>query len=156
MKARNTVWWCVFFIVGISLQGLWPGIDVLVVGLLLSLQEKSRIQRLWVFLVLLLVQEGAGTLDFGSSILWYGSVVGIFYLGRWLFETENFLFMFLLSACLGASHFGVVRLMCSLQYIPVNVPALLDECVLQALFIPFAWKLAAHSRQWVVHHEDSA
>lgn len=156
MKTRNMVWWGLFMAVGILLQGLWPGIDVLVVGLLLSLQEKVPAQRLWVGLVLLLVQEGSGTLDFGASILWYGSVVCIFYLGRWLFETENFLFMFLLSACLGASHFLVVRIMCSLQYISVNVPALLDECVLQALFIPFAWKLASYSRQWVFHDENSA
>lgn len=156
MKTRNLVWWGAFIIVSVYLQSLMPGIDVLVIGLLLALQEKSLGQLVWVSLVLMFIQEGAGTLDFGATLLWYLSVVFIFFMGRWLFETENFLFMFLLSACLGAGHYVVVRLFCSLQYIPVNVPALLDESVLQALFIPFAWKFAALTRQWVRYHENSA
>ncbi len=156
MNTRNIVWWGLFLSLGIMLQQALPGLDVLIVGLILALQERSSLQTAWLLVVLILIQEGVGSLDFGASVLWYGVVIVLFFLGRWLFETENFLFVFLLSSCIGAGHFAVMWIMCALQYIPVNIPALLDESVLQALFIPFAWKLAGYSRRRIVLHEDQA
>jgi hypothetical protein len=102
------------------------------------------------------VQEGGGTLDFGASILWYLAVVLLFFMGHWLFEVENLLFMFLLSACLGVAHVGVVRVMAALQNAPVDGAALWDEGILQALFIPFAWRFAGITRRMLVlSHESS-
>lgn len=156
MRTRNIVWWGLFCVIGIALQQALPGVDVLIIGLILALQEGNPIQAAWVSLVIMLLQEGAGSLAFGATLLWYVVVIVLFFLGHWLFETENFLFVFLLSACIGAGHFVVVWLMCSLQYIPVEVEALLDESILQALFIPFAWRFAVMTRRRMVYHENSA
>ena len=156
VNTRNIVWWGLFLGLGIWMQQMLPGIDVLVIGLILALQERDPLQLGWVFFILILLQEGVGSLDFGATLLWYATVIVFFYLGHWLFETENFLFVFLLSACIGAGHFAIMWMMCFLQYIPVDDAALLDESILQALFIPFAWKIASFSRRWVVDHEDPA
>ena len=156
MTFSNTVWWVGFFSVAILLQRLLPGMDAFVVGLLLALQERRPVQVLVIFGVVLVLQEGVGTLDFGGGLLWYASAVLMFFVGHWLFETENFMFMFMLSGCLGAAHCGVVLLMARLQYFVVDVPALLDEGILQALFIPLVWKIAIIARRGMVSHENTA
>lgn len=156
MTFGNFVWWGGFFVAAIWMQRLLPGIDALVVGLLIALQERRPLQIFWITVLLIVLQEGMGTLEFGASLLWYPLVISLFFAGRWLFETRNVLFVFLLSACLGAAHLGVMLLMARLQYIAVDMQALLDESILQALFIPVAWKAAALTRLSLVSNEDSA
>ena len=98
----NILWWVAFFVFGLALQQALPGTDVLVAGLFLALQERRPFQLAVVLLALILVQEGVGTLDFGTSVLWYLLVITLFFIGRWMFETENWLFVLLLSGCIGA------------------------------------------------------
>ncbi|MDR2726493.1 MAG: hypothetical protein LBC10_00690 [Deltaproteobacteria bacterium] len=156
MRARNILWWMGFFYAGICVQSALPGLDALVIGLLLALRERKALQIAWLLPALVLVQEGGGTLDFGASILWYLAVVALFFIGHKLFEVENLLFMFLLSACLGLAHMGIIRLMAALQNAPVDEAALLDEGILQALFIPFGWHLAGITRRiLVLSYENS-
>lgn len=156
MKFYNTLWWIVFFIIAILLQRAFPGIDTLVIGLLVSLQERNPLQILWILLTIIIIQEGCGTLDFGVSILWYSCVIGLFFIGCWLFETKNLLFIFLLSISIGITKFFVTTLMSHLQNLPDNSTLLINECMLQALFIPFAWKLASLTRRWMIDHETEA
>ena len=155
MMARNIFWWIGFFYAGICVQYILPGLDALVIGLLLALQERRPLQIAWLLPVLVLVQEGGGTLDFGASILWYLVVIALFFWGHWLFAAENLLFMFLLSACMGVAHMGIIRMMAALQNAPVDEASLLDESILQALFIPIAWRLAGITRRLLVlSHEN--
>ncbi len=140
-------WWVCFMILAICAQALVPGVDVLVVGLIILLQEKDWRGMLWLLPLFILLQEGMGTRPFGSIIVWYAATVVIFKLGRWLFETENFLFIFLLSACLGATYYGVVWLMAPLDNLPFNVEDTLDKSLLQAIFMPFAWRMLMATRR---------
>ena len=105
-----------------------------------------------VLLALILVQEGVGTLDFGTSVLWYLLVITLFFIGRWMFETENWL---LLSGCIGLAHYGVIWLMTRLQFIPLDTTQLLDESILQALLTPFVWQCSMMARRWVVPNENN-
>ncbi|MFR7887805.1 MAG: hypothetical protein ACLU4B_04995 [Bilophila wadsworthia] len=111
----NILWWVAFFVFGLALQQALPGTDVLVAGLFLALQERRPFQLAVVLLALILVQEGVGTLDFGTSVLWYLLVITLFFIGRWMFETENWLFVLLLSGCIGLAHYGVIWLMTRLR-----------------------------------------
>ena len=119
----NILWWVAFFVFGLALQQALPGTDVLVAGLFLALQERRPFQLAVVLLALILVQEGVGTLDFGTSVLWYLLVITLFFIGRWMFETENWLFVLLLSGCIGLAHYGVIWLMTRLQFIPLDAAA---------------------------------
>lgn len=153
MKLRNLAWWSIFFIISILLQRTLPGIDFLVIGLLISLQERNPLQILWILLTIVIIQEGCGTLDFGVSILWYSCVIGLYFIGCWLFETKNLLFVFLLSICIGLTKFFIIILMSHLQNLPDNFSLLIDECILQSILIPFIWKLASLTRSWVTTYE---
>ena len=155
MRARNITWWLAFLYIGISAQNAFPGLDVLVIGLLVALQERRIMQFACLLPVLVLIQEGGGTLDFGASLLWYSAVIALFFVGHWLFEVENMVIMFMLSACIGAAHMGVVQIMAVLQSTPIDRSLLLDESVLQALLIGLAWRPLSWTRRvLVLSHED--
>lgn len=147
-------WWLCFMALAICAQALVPGVDVLVVGLIILLQEKDWRGMLWLLPLFILLQEGMGTRPFGSIIVWYAATVVIFKLGRWLFETENFLFIFLLSACLGATYYGVVWLMAPLDNLPFNVEDTLDKSLMQAIFMPFAWRMLTATRRSHIEEEQ--
>lgn len=154
MKLPGLLWWFTFLAVGLCLQQLAPGVDCLVPTLLIALQEKRIVQTAAIVLILILLQEGLGTLDFGSSLLWYTLIIGLFFAGRWLFETENWLFILLLSVCLGVTHYSIFLLMARLQYIPVDLVLLFDESILQALLTAIIWKVCIWLRRWLVPHEN--
>ena len=151
----NMLWWLAFFILGLTLQQALPGTDVLVPGLFLALQERRPVQFGLVLSALILVQEGVGTLDFGTSLLWYLIVITLFFIGHWMFETKNWLFVLLLSGCLGVAHYGVIWVMTRLQFIPLDTTRLLDESILQALLTPFVWQFCTMARRWVVSNENN-
>ncbi|MBZ2170994.1 hypothetical protein [Nitratidesulfovibrio sp. SRB-5] len=147
MNFSNLAWWACFIFVGVWLQQVLPGVDVLVAGLLVSLQERRHYQTFWLLLVLLLVQEGAGTLAFGSTVLWYGVLLVFFNVGRWLFEAENLAFVVLISLGLGVCHFLFTLMMASLQQLDIPRDRLLLESVWQACVVPPAWWLTHFVRR---------
>lgn len=155
MKTRNIFWWGMFFCCGILLQPKVPGVDILAPGMIIALQERRIDQTLWIFFISILIQEGTGTLDFGAAFLWYISITFLFFIGRWLFETANIFFVFLLSVCMGATHYIIAQAMCTLQYIPVDQQLLLEESSLQGLLVPFVWMLASVTRRWMVPYENT-
>ena len=151
----NILWWVAFFVLGLAFQQALPGTDILVAGLFLALQEGRPFQFAAVLLALILIQEGVGTLDFGASVLWYFFVITLFFVGRWLFETENWLFVLLIGVCLGAVHYGVIWIMARLQFIPLDMTRLLDESILQGLLTPLVWQFSLMARRWVVSDENN-
>lgn len=153
-KCRNLIWWTCFTAAAICLQTLVPGLDALAVGLIILLQERDYKNMLWLLPLFVLLQEGMGTRPFGGVIVWYVAVIVLFKLGRWLFEVENFVFVFLLSGCLGAAYYGVSWLMAPLQNLPFNMQDMLDKSLIQALFMPFAWRFLIMTRQWTTRHEE--
>ena len=155
MNWVNIGWWALYACIAIVLQSVVSGMDFLLPGFILAIQERNAVQFAWVTVFFLLLQEGMGSMAFGGALLWYALTVLLFYVGHSLFEAENFLFIFLLSACLGAAHYVVFSIMAGLQDIPVRAQALLDESVVQALLTPFLWRLAHYSRRFI-HREDRA
>lgn len=145
--AKNILWWLCFIALAICVQALAPGLDVLVVGLIILLYERDWMDMLWLLPLFALLQEGMGTRPFGATVVWYGATVGIFLVGRWFFEVGNFFFMFLLSAALGCAYYVVAWLMAPLQDLTFNVHDTLDKSLLQAIFMPFAWRLLVAVRR---------
>lgn len=138
---KNILWWLCFIIIAVCVQTAVPGLDLLVVGLIILLQEDDYRDMLWLLPLFVLIQEGTGTRPFGSSIIWYTATIAIFRLGRRFFKSEHFLFIFFLSACLGGAYYCVAMLMAPLQNLPFNVEETLDKSLLQAIVMPFAWRL---------------
>ena len=96
-----------------------------------------------------------GTREFGTAIVWYATVIMLFKIGRWLFEAENFVFIFLLSACLGAANYGVAWLMAPLQDFAFNMQEAMNASLMQAIFLPLAWRLLVITRRWNTHVQEN-
>lgn len=151
----NFAWWAFFIAIGVWAQLLAPGLDVLAVGLIILMQERDYRGMLWLMPLFVLLQEGMGTRPFGAVIVWYAATIVIFLLGRRFFEVENFIFIFMLSACMGAVYFGVAWLMAPLQDLAFNVQDTLDKSLIQAIFIPFTWRVLVSTRQAIPAREQA-
>lgn len=138
----NLFWWAAYIVAALIVQQQIPGVDALAPGFLLSLQEKNRWQTFWLFLLFTLIQEGAGSLGFGSAMLWYGGQVALFRLTERLFIADNFLFVLMLSASLGVLRALVTWFMCLVQKALVDYMLLTQECLLQMMLIPIIWGIA--------------
>ena len=152
---RNALWWVIFVAMAIAIQAAAPGLDVLVVGLIILLQERDWRSMAFLLPLFVLLQEGMGTRPFGAAIIWYGATVVTFHLGRWLFETGNFIFIFLLSACLAGAYYSVAWLMAPLQNMAFDVQDTLDKCLVQAIFLPFAWRILVATRCVAKNDEEN-
>lgn len=153
-KLGQIIWWLLFIFFAIVMQTWIIGLDALVVGLILLLQERDYKNLLWILPLFILIQEGMGTRIFGAAIILYIATFLLFHIGRWLFEVENFVFIFLLSSCIGVSYFTIYWLMAPLQDIPFLTADMLDLCLIQALYIPLSWKIFVTLRTWVNHAEE--
>lgn len=143
---QNLAWWLCFIAIAICVQALAPGVDVLLVGFIILLQEDDWWGMLWLVPLFVLLQEGMGTRPFGSIIVWYAAAVALFKLGKWFFDAKNFMFIFILSACLGGCCFVLEWLMAPLQNLPFDTGAALDKSIIQAIFMPFAWRMLVFIR----------
>ena len=86
---QNIFWWLAFLFGGIILQLYVPGLDALIVGIILVSLERDYKTMVWLVPAVVILQEGMGTGLFGSSVAWYTALVLLYKLGRWLFEVNN-------------------------------------------------------------------
>ncbi|MDD4951370.1 MAG: hypothetical protein PHV85_02355 [Desulfovibrionaceae bacterium] len=135
----KALWWTAFVLAGIWAQSFLPGVDLLAAGLVVCLQDEDWLAALWLGLALIFVQEGVGSLAFGYSILWYGGLGLLYFLGRRAFEPESVLFMCLLGAGLGLLHVLCAMASGLLQGIELPLRRLALEAVLQAAVFPVEW-----------------
>ena len=141
-------WWAVFLPVALWLQSLVPGLDALLVGVIILMQECRWKALGWLLVFAVLVQEGTGTLPFGASVLWYTATLLLFALGRNWFEGRNFPFVLMLSLALCPVSMGIMSMLTSLQHMRVDPHILLGRSIVQSLFLPVAWLLAMGLRRW--------
>ena len=155
MTVLNIIWWAAFLCCGLIMESLLPGIDILLIGLIIALQEGKLSQIFWVFLAVILLQEGIGALPFGASILSYSLLVLIFYGGRALLEQENILFVLLVAVSAGVGHYIFTQAMAALQGISLPGGRLALESLTQALILPPLWILAFVLRGKMVPHAQN-
>jgi hypothetical protein len=141
-KLYRVFWWILYTAGALLVQQAVPGVDALMPGFLLALQEKKPRQLLLLFLVFTLIQEGSGSLGFGTAILRYGGAALLFRMSHDFFVEDNIVFISLLSVCLGLYHGLLVRLMCAVQNVPADFELLMRESLIQTLTIPLIWGLA--------------
>lgn len=153
MRVKNILWWFTFSCIAITLQAFMPGVDFLIPGFIVLLQERSIKQFLVVTSIFLILQEGMGTMAFGSVLLWYFTAVALFIIGKWLFEVESLAFILLLSIALSITRYAILLLFANLQDIYVNEARLFDYSVYQALLMPFLWNVASFTRRGFRHVE---
>lgn len=140
------LWWATYIAGALIVQQSVPGVDALTPGFLLSLQERRPRQTFWLFVLFVLIQEGTGSLSFGSALLWYGGQVALFQASLRFFIADSVLFVLVLSASLGLYHGFLVWFMSAVQKVPIVFVSMVQESLLQAAIIPVIWGLAFFSR----------
>ncbi|BBD09667.1 hypothetical protein [Desulfovibrio ferrophilus] len=135
------VFWLIFTVIGVWAQRLLPGVDFFAPALVVCLQQRRITQFVWLTLAWIILQEGMGNLPFGNLLLWYSGLVLIFVVGRWLFESRNLIFVFIIGIFMGSWHFLLTQIMTNLQVLEVNRAQLLLEGVHQAVIFPLAWAI---------------
>ncbi len=153
-KLANVLWWMGYYILAMVLQRQFPGIDALAPAIMLACQEGRRWQTAWLCLATILIQEGTGSLAFGSALLWYGSLLFFFFVGRVFFVTGSLFFIVLLSFVLGFAHSGILYVASSLQGFEVETYSLTQQALAQALLIPPLYAVASLARKRFLQYES--
>ncbi|MDD2965904.1 MAG: hypothetical protein PHN64_00185 [Desulfovibrionaceae bacterium] len=146
---KEWLWWLAFIPFSLWVQSHTPGLDALVVGLIvLALEE--RLRALLLFLPLcILIQEGIGTQPFGASFLWYAAILILLGVLHSFVEGRNFFFVVLLALAMAPLTMLLGYGLGSLQVVAPNIHTLLGKSIVQVLFTPPYWALAAWTRRWV-------
>ncbi|GAB6059607.1 hypothetical protein [Desulfonatronum parangueonense] len=121
------IFWSLYFITAVWLQLFVSGMDFFVPGILLCLQQERLRHALFLVLLSVLIQEGTGPLVFGTSILRYGSLIGLFFLGRSFFESRSPIFIFFLIFAFTLLHLIILQTMAGLQSLTISSQRLLWE-----------------------------
>ena len=151
MSWRSALWWLFYVVAAVALQASLPGLDLLLPGFLIALQERRHAATLIVAASFILLQEGMGSMAFGGSLLWYGITALLFVIGCRLFQGTSLLFISLLSVLLAVTHYAVFGMLATLQDIPWQMSHLLEECLWQAVVTPPLWQAAFSLRRKVIH-----
>lgn len=139
-------WWAMYILIALHIQKLLPGFDALSPGFFIALEEGKKKQTIFLFFLFCLIQEGSGSLRFGSSLLWYSGQAIIYSIGTRFFVSGNIFSVTLLS-CLAALHYSLVFwLMSAFQDVPVSYPRLIERGIIQAVFVPIIWYVAKKMR----------
>lgn len=150
------LFWSAFTLAGVWLQRFAPGADLLAPALIVCLQQRRVTATAWLAAAFIVLQEGAGSLAFGSLILWYGGLLAVYLVGRWLFESRNLLFIFIIGLFLGVWRLVLVRMMASLQNLTPDLGRLAMEGALQAGFFTLEWGLLFLLYKRCVRHDDES
>lgn len=151
---RNLLWWTGYVVTAIWLQKLLPGLDALLPGLIICLQGGSRQQSVLFGLFCLALQEGTSTLPFGTSIVWYGVIVALYFVGSRFFVETNLPFVIIISLFSGVWRGALFFSISSLQALPLDSRDLYEVCVLQIVATPLIWLAAVITRFRIVKHEN--
>lgn len=117
--------------------------DFLAAGILLCLQKERAAKVAVLTLISILIQEGSGSLAFGASILRYGSLIGLFLIGRKLLEAESTPFILLMGLAFSAIHFFSLKTMAGLQaWVILDHRLVMESLVLFFVFLT-EWLLLA-------------
>ncbi len=141
MKMLNVAWWFLFIVCSIIATKFFPGIDFLVIGFIILLEEEDIKQLLIMTPLLLVIQESTTTLSFGSILLWYSCIYILVTVGRWLFVTRTILFMipFCLIASVLQAMIFIFMVMLEGVKIDISLTSLIEKQLAQAIVMCFLW-----------------
>ena len=115
--------------------------DMFSPALLVLLQSGLFKAAIWAGLAWMLIQEGTGTLAFGTMILFYLGFAVFYFTGGMFFEVSNYLFTFLLFLFLSAYRAVLVSVMATLQDMKVTEHYSPEGILIQALILFSVWMI---------------
>lgn len=153
---QNIFWWLAFLFGGIILQLYVPGLDALIVGIILVSLERDYKTMVWLVPAVVILQEGMGSLSFGFSMFYIGSFFLINKLFQGVALAAKGAFFLLVSLCMGLLHGFYSWFFATLQNVPFDMNVIVHDGVLQTFYILVAWPMLGRLRRLVAHDEKKA
>jgi hypothetical protein len=144
--------WLGYFFISVWGQEFVPGTDFFSPGILVLLQFNRLKSALFLGLVVLFVQEGVGSLNFGLIILLELGMFFLFIAGTWLLTPANLLFVFVYFFALTIYRFALIWVLSSLQELVVEVFSI-RKLVVQLLVYLAMWLIVFPAYKKLYGHE---
>jgi len=152
LQLKQVVFWLVYTLLGVWGQFLLPGVDFFSPGLVVLLQVKSLKPAFWLCLAWILIQEGTGTLAFGTAMLFYAGLVSAFYWAAIFFEARNVLFSAVFFLFLAGFKSALIRIMSSVQDLAPAVHMEPESFLIQFGAYFGIWLITSHMyRKFLIH-----
>lgn len=152
----NTVWWIAFLVTGIILQATFPGLDALILGVLLLLEEKDY-RRLVCFVpAVILLQDGMGTQAFGSAMLCIALCALLYRLSSGIASASRIGFYFFLSLAMGGVRIFLDWLFATLEDTAFLPEQLFHEGAAEAVYLFIGWVVLRHLRRECIQQGTDA
>lgn len=148
--------WATFFVLAVWLQLFFPGTDFFVPGIILCMQRERFTQVLVLIFFALLIQEGAGSLVFGAGVLRYGGLVGMYFVGRGLFEARSPIFILLLTAAFTLLQMIILQTMAGLQSMTIQGQRLFLESIALFATTLLGWWLLDAFYRYISRHASQS
>lgn len=152
----NTVWWIVFLIAGIILQATFPGLDALILGVLLLLEEKDYRRLVCIVPAVILLQDGMGTQAFGSAMLCIALCALLYRLSSGIASASRIGFYLFLSLAMGGIRIFLDWLFATLEDTAFVAEQLFHEGAAEAVYLFIGWIVLRHLRQECVQQGADA
>jgi hypothetical protein len=136
---RLVLWWIVFTAGCVWIHDMIPGIDCFGPALLVLVHQHRYREAVWLTPIWIVINEGAGDLAFGLSVLWFGGLILIFQVLCLYLTSSNLIFLISLSLLAGIWHSSVIQLMSTLQEVAIPVDRILLQGIETALLFPLLW-----------------
>lgn len=148
------LFWFLYTLLTIWLQAIFPGPDLFAPALLLLLQQRDFSRLGWLLPLWIVIQEGSGSMYFGTSLLWYAGLILVFHFARALLDTRGFLFIFLIAVFAGFWQYLCLHLLSGLQELHVPKGQILQQSLQTIVALPLLWSLllGLKNRLFREHH----
>jgi hypothetical protein len=137
------LWWSLYTLFAVWLQGIFSGVDCFGPALVLCLQAQRIRNLVFLLPVWVLLQEGAGSLPFGSALLYYMGLVYFVILVRAYISITSPLYILILSLFSGVWHLSVIHIITSLEDIHIAIQPLLLQSIRIVIVFPILWALVS-------------
>ncbi|MDO5536152.1 MAG: hypothetical protein Q4F72_01275 [Desulfovibrionaceae bacterium] len=142
----NTLWWVAFLVAGIIVQAALPGLDALLLGLILIAEEKDYRTMVWFVPSVILLQEGMGTQPFGAAMVCVTLCLILFRMCARMAMASRAGFVLLLSLSCGGVRILVDWFFANLEGLPYAMEELIAGGVHQSVYLLAGWEILRRVR----------
>ncbi len=143
---RNTLWWITFLMACIVLQVVLPGIDALLLGVILLIEEREWRTMVWYVPAMVLLQEGIGTQAFGGTVMLIGLCVFLHRLCQPIAQASRAGFSLFFCLLMGGLLMFTDWFIATLEGLPASMEDLVFYGLAETVYLLIGWTLLVRLR----------
>ncbi len=141
---KQILWWTLVTIFGIIIEGCIKGIGPFLPALLLCLQIGNIATTTFLAIFWMTIQEGGGSLPFGTLLLWYLGVTFVFFWMKNYLASSGIIFVVIISICSSLWYLLSIYTITGLEEITINQGLIFHNAIKQLIVFPLLWKIYSY------------